>query len=175
MSRIEGLVSIIHYIKEKEKETSLLDYYAERVKAIDREWLEQQIYGYTEEDRVATLSPANQLARVAELHRNETSCAGIVLLGEADYCTPLMAVPPFPPFEPGRQHKETELFRFSQQPNNASPARWVFERHYMGTFSAKSPLPPRQPAPVRSHTAHTLESAQRGPKRPRSSTSEEVS
>ena len=35
---------------------------------IDREWLEQQIDDYTEKDRLATLSAANQLARITKSH-----------------------------------------------------------------------------------------------------------
>lgn len=114
VSRIEGLISVNDDPREEEKGEMVDDYIVQRLKLFDREWLEQEIYDYTEEDRLARFSPENQLARIAELHRNEESCAGIVLLGETDYCVPLVGAPPFPPFEPGRGPRETQLYRFSQ-------------------------------------------------------------
>ena len=176
VSRIEGLVSVIDHLKEKEKnyQGSHLDFEMDRLKAIDREWLERQIYHYTEEDRLATLSPANQLARIAELHKAEGQCAAIILLGEADYCIPLMGALPFRPFEPGGLPRETYLFR-SWQKYDPLLKGWCWERDYMGTYSSKAPLPPRRPVPADSDTTQMLESAQRISKRPRSSTSEEGS
>lgn len=146
-SRIEGLISVIEYIKEEERLGAWEENVIERLKAIDREWLERQIYDYTEEDRLATLSPANQLARIAELHKVDTSCAAIILLGEADYCIPLIGAPPFPPFEPGRVPRETQLFRFWKHFSLEGGCS-VYEREYMGTYSPKAPSPPRRPAPV---------------------------
>lgn len=175
VSRIEGLINVNDYLKEAEKQISLDDVKVEQLKSFDREWLERQIYDYTEEDRLATLSPEIQLARIAEFHKSEASCAGIILLGETDYCVPLMGVPPFPPFEPGRLLRETQLYQFSQVWSNRASRHKIWERHYMGTYSPKTPLPPKQPTQVRSGTMQTLESAQRGPKRPRSSNSEGVS
>ena len=172
ISRIEGLISVLDYLKEREKNGLIYNYEASRLKAIDREWLEREIYDYTEEDCLAALSPADQLARIAELHRHNTkySCAAIVLLGEADYCVPLMRAPPFPPFDPGRMHGETQIFRFEQRWN---AQHFGFEKEYMGTYSPKKPLPSRQPPPIRSDTMQTLETAQRSSKRPRSSASGE--
>lgn len=176
VSRIEGLISVIDHLKEKEKNyhQSHRDFEMDRLKAIDREWLERQIYHYTEEDRLAMLSPANQLARIAELHKGERPCAAIILLGEVDYCIPLMGALPFRPFEPGGLPRETQLFR-SWQKYDRLLKGWCWERDYMGTYSSKAPLPPRRPVPADSDTTQTLESAQRISKRPRSSTSEEGS
>ena len=176
VSRIEGLISVIDHLKKKEKNyhQSHRDFEMDRLKAIDREWLERQVYHYTEEDRLATLSPANQLARIAELHKDEQPCAAIILLGEADYCIPLMGALPFRPFEPGGLPRETQLFRSWQKPDPLLK-RFCWERDYMGTYSSKAPLPPRRPVPADSDTTQRLESAQRILKRPRSSTSEEGS
>lgn len=171
VSRVEGLISVIEYLKDTEKSNNMGDYEIDRLKSIDREWLERQIYDYTEEDRLAMLSPANQLARIAELHKNEMQCAAIILLGEADYCAPLMRVPPIREFEPGGLPRETQLFRSWQKYNDMhSGSSWM--RDYLGTYSPKSPLPPKKSAPVRSDTNPTTESVQPASKRPRSSTSE---
>ena len=167
-SKIEGLISVVDHLKEEETKGgwALSDMRAKHMKSIDREWLEQQIYDYTEEDRLATPSPANQLFRIAKFHGEEHSCAAIVLLGEADYCVPLMEAPPFRPFESGRLPRETQLFRYSQKYSTSN--KWCWERNYMGTYSPRAPLSPRRPAPAGSDTTETLESAQRGSKRPRS-------
>lgn len=174
-SRIEGLISVVDYLKEEETNVGYLmsDMIVKYLKWIDREWLEQQIYDYTEADRLATPSPANQLTRIARFHGEEHSCAAIVLLGEADYCVPLMEAPPFRPFESGRLPRETQLFRYSQKYNYSTLDDLYWERKYMGTYSPRAPLPPRRPAPAGSDTTETLESAQRGSKRPRSATEDQ--
>ncbi|KAL9134544.1 MAG: hypothetical protein Q9175_004272 [Cornicularia normoerica] len=182
VSRIEGLISVIEHLKEKEK--ILQSFYNSEVpklKAIDREWLERRIDDYAEEDSLEMLSPEKQLARIAKLHKEEDSCAAIILLGEADYCIPLMGSPPFPPSESGRL-KETRLFRAQQecraQQEYDQPAnRWSWKIDYMGTYSPRPPLPPRRPPPVKpddNTNMQAMESAQHSTKRPRSSISDEA-
>ena len=172
VSTIEGLISVVDHLKEEEKNILMKEDTVNSVKAIDRKWLEKQIYEYTEEDRMATLSPTEQLARIVELHKGETSCAAIILLGEADYCVPLMGAPPFPPFEPGRLPRETQLFKMWLKWFN-DPRGYRWQREYMGTYSPKDPLPCKRPAPVGSDATQSLVNAQHGSKRPRSSTSEQ--
>lgn len=174
VSGIDGLISIIEFIKEKE--ASGPDGLVNSLKAIDRDWLERQIYNYAEEDRLLTLSPANQLARIAEFHKNEYLCAAIIQLGEADYCVPLMGVPPFRPFEPGQLPRETQLFRLWQRSEyNLQSRRSIlaWERDYMGTYTPRAPLLPRQPPSVRLGKTDQEKSAERGTKRPRSSASDD--
>lgn len=171
-SRIEGLISVVDHLKEEETKVGYLsDWGVRRMKWIDREWLEQQIYDYTEEDRLATPLPANQLTRIAKSHGEEHSCAAIVLLGEADYCVPLMEAPPFRPFESGRLPREPQLFKYQLKYSTLNDLYW--ERMYMGTYSPKAHLLPRRPAPAGSDTTETLESAQRGFNRPRSATEDQ--
>ena len=148
VTRIEGVISVIDYIKEMERFPSLDYETVDRLKSIDREWLERNIYDYTEEDRLGTLPPADQLARIADFHQNDDSCAAIILLGEADYSVQFAGVPPFRPFEPGRLPRETELFWGRQ--TYEGYGRWSWEREYMGTYSPKAPMLPRLPPPVRS-------------------------
>ena len=171
VSRIEGLVSVVSHLKEKEKSTPMDEYMADKFKSIDREWLEQEVYHYTEEDPFAIPSPVDLLARIAELHQGETRCAAIILLGEADYCVPLMGVPPFSPLEPARLPQETQLFRYMQKYRSEAVRSW--ERCYMGTYTSKAPLPTKRPAPVDSITTPLSESAQRGSKRSKSSASDQ--
>ena len=74
VSRIDGLISVIEHVKSMEAKNSSSDYAGDVVnllKTIDRDWLERQIYNYAEEDRMSTLSPAAQLARVAGFHKHE--------------------------------------------------------------------------------------------------------
>lgn len=90
VSRIEGLISVIEQLKETEIRPFIDNQTASRLQSIDREWLERQVYEYTEEDRLSMLSPKNQLARIVEFHSQEPSCAAIIMLGEADFSIPLM-------------------------------------------------------------------------------------
>lgn len=176
VSGIHGLISVMDFVKSREAETYNSDYAVNRLKNIDRDWLERVIYNYAEEHLMSTLSPTNQLARIAEFHVNEKSCAAIIQLGEADYCVPLMRAPPFPPFEPGQLPKETELYRICQQSRyvlSRGPF-WTWEREYMGTYTQRAPLPSRQPPLARPDTSHAAESMERRTKRPRSSTSDEA-
>ena len=169
-SRVEGLVSVIDYVKEREKSGRLEHREVARLETIDREWVEQNIFDYTEEGDLATISPVNQLGRIAGLHKGEKSCAAIVMLGEADYSIPLMGVPPFSPLESGTLPRETYIFKNTQKYSN--PGRWYWDRVCIGTYTSRNPLPPKRPAPIASDTVQTPESIQRGSKRPRSSTSD---
>ena len=174
ISKIDGLISVIEFVKKSEGKDLGQGFFVDRLKTIDRDWLERQIHNYAEEDRLSTLSPANQLARIAEFHKREESCAAIIQLGEADYCVPLMGVPPFRPFEPGQLPRETWLYRL-QQNKVVSPRDeiWTWEREYMGTYTPKAPLPPRQPPFAKLDKIKADESAERGTKRSRSSASDE--
>lgn len=173
-SKIEGLIPVIDYITRLDIGGALSNRKVERLKAIDREWLERKIHDYTEADHFETVSPKTQLSRIAKLHKNESesSTAAIIMLGEADYSIPLIGAPPFLPFESGRLPRENQIFRNWQEYLYAPKERF-WKRKSIGTYSAKDPLPPTRPAPVDSSTARTLERAQHGSKRPRSSDSDE--
>ena len=140
-SRIEGLLSVVDYMKEMERGEAY-QYNVDKLKLIDREWLERCVYSYTEEDHLASLSPANELARIAKLHSGDEKCAAIIMLGEADYGVPLVGVPPFPPFEPGRLPRETQLFKMELKPYSS----WHWEREFIGNYTPNNPLPSRRPA-----------------------------
>ena len=170
--KIEGLISVIEQLNEKENRDYIDDRTVSQLKSIDREWLERQVYEYTGEDRLSMLSPKNQLARVVKFHSKEPSCAAIIMLGEADFSIPLMGVPPFRPFESGRLPRETQLFKFFSQYNSVVQ-RSIYEREYMGTYSPRAPLQPKQPPAVGLNKTHAKESPERATKRPRSATPDE--
>jgi len=113
-SRINGLASLIGYIKSQESRSDLTDYECARLKAIDRQWLEQVYYDYEEEVQVKMPSPESQLSHIVRSHRNDQLCAAVVILGEADFCVPLMSATPFPPFKTGKIPQETQLYRFTK-------------------------------------------------------------
>ena len=169
-SRVEGLVSVIDYIKEREKSATLEDWELERLKAIDREWVEQQIVDYTDEDYLAALPPSRDLGRIAGFHEREELCAAVVMVGEADYMIPLIGVPPLPQLESGPLARENYIFRNEQKRSQSGV--WYWDRQFIGTYTSSNPLPPKRPAPIASDTAQMSESTPRGSKRPRSSTSD---
>ena len=141
-SRIEGLLSIVDYIKELER-AELDRKRADILKLIDREWLERCIYSYTEEDDLATPSATDELARIAKFHSSDGRYGAIILLGETDYSVPLMGVPPFPPFEPGQIPRETQLFKMKQKKSHP----WSWEREFIGMYTPSEPLAPRRSTP----------------------------
>ena len=171
VSRIDGLNSINEYLRKEEKSHFSSLYRAESLEAIDREWLERQIWEYTEEGRSETLSPNNQLARIASFHKEEESCAGIILLGEADYIVPLVGAPPFQPLETGRLLRETQIFRNLKKYSNTG--KWYWERQFIGLYSSKDPLPAKRPADVSSNIMQTLEGGPPSSKRSKNSTTSE--
>ncbi|KAL8951459.1 MAG: hypothetical protein Q9222_002560 [Ikaeria aurantiellina] len=132
---INGLQSLADYIREDEKLINLPDYHVMRLRAIDRQWLEQTIYDYEEEIETLTLSPASRLSKILAAHNMEDDCAAVLILGEADYSIPLIGSPPFPPLKLGKVPQQTEMYRLKQ----AFEEGWYWQRDYMGTFTSKSP------------------------------------
>ena len=170
ISRVEGLISVIDYIKTREKADDLETWEVARLEAIDREWVERFVSDYTEDDHLATLPPPSQLERIAGFHNEESSCAAIIMLGETDYTIPLMGAPYFRPLESGTLPRETSIFR--NVPKWSQLDGWYWDREFIGTYTSRKPLPPKVSAPTDSDAGQTTESTQRSSKRPRSSTSD---
>jgi hypothetical protein len=147
--RIDGLASLIDYIKRQESSSKMTESIKAKLKIIDRQWLEQTIYDYDEDVQITTPSPANRLSHIVRPHTDKDLCAAIIILGEADYCIPLMGSAPFPPFKPGRMPQETQLYRSIQGYDSIVPSvNWHWQRHYMGTYSPKKPLTKKRPVPM---------------------------
>ena len=121
-SRINGVVSLIDHIKSEESKSHVSEYADKQLEAIDRQWLEQIFYDYEEEVQITTPSPATQLSHIFSPHKNKELYTAIIILGEADYCIPLVESPPFPPFKPGKTPQETQLYRLTQ--NNIQTTHW---------------------------------------------------
>ena len=76
---------------------------------IDRDWLEQRLYEYEEEQyRRSSRHPSNILMDILDPHEYHTNITGIHILGEADQCVPIMQSPPFP--SAARMPRETWSF-----------------------------------------------------------------
>ena len=141
-SRIEGIVSLIGYVKSRERYITAPDTVpGTYLKAIDRQWLEKNVYEYEEEVQMRTSSPANRLARIVRSHRDEELCAAIIILGEADYNIPLLSAPPLPPFRPGATPQETQLYGAC----NSLDKIWLWRRYFLGTYTKKEPLTKKRP------------------------------
>lgn len=146
-SGINGIQSIISYIKELENLAYLSTSQEARLKVIDRQWLEQAVYNYEDETQTMSKSPANQFSQIVKDHVQEQTCAALVILGEADYCIPLVGAPPFPPLSLGKIPRETELYQMSQQWVTATQ-KHHWNRRYMGTYTAKPPPTKKRRLPV---------------------------
>ncbi|KAL8643425.1 MAG: hypothetical protein Q9226_008385 [Calogaya cf. arnoldii] len=144
-SGIIGIQSVISYVKELENSVELSRSESARLKVIDRQWLEQAVYNYEDEPQTMSESPANKLSHIVSDPYREQKCAALIILGEADYCIPLVGAPPFPPLSKGKVPRETELYRMSQRQVEGK-RYWV--RQYKGTYTAKPPPAKKRRLPM---------------------------
>ncbi len=171
MSNIEGLISIVEYLRVADRVLNLENRYAERLKAFDREWLDQAIYYAGEDEIVQTPSPEDQLTQIVGhhyRHHSDEFTAAIVILGEADYCIRLVDAGPFPPIESGRVPRENQIFMMCQRYKTQSAGlRW--EREYVGNYSPNAPIVSSRPPTSSSKDLEADKSSAESRKRPRSS------
>ena len=139
MSNIDGLISLVEYLKKAEIVANLWSGLVERLKAFDREWLDEAIYNADEKKIVQTPSRNDQLTQIVRHHFTDENTAAIVILGEADYCIGLMGTGPFPPIESGSVLRENQIFMMCQR--YVPPLRGRrWEREYVGEYSPKAPI-----------------------------------
>lgn len=126
-----GLVSIIERIRDIESSTSLTNHLC----YIDRTWVEQRLYELEEEtdQPQVTGKIAEMGGKVLSSHNSEEKTAGIVILGELEYCLPIIRSPPFP--SNPRIPKETEIF---QMKNRIINKKYEWVRTFLGTYTAKA-------------------------------------
>ena len=150
-SNIDGLISIVQYLKEAERGV-LVSRYAEMLKAFDREWLDHAIYHASEDEIVQKPSPEDQVSHIMGYYNTRKAyqrTAAIVILGEADYCIRLIDASPFPPIESGRVPREDQIFMMSQQYIYTTRAyEWGWQREYVGNYSPKAPIVSSRPPPL---------------------------
>ena len=170
MSNIDGLISIVEYLKEAERVQDLASRYAEILKAFDREWLDHAIYHAGEDEIAQTPSPEDQLSQIIGHHREDKYTAAIVILGEADYCIRLVDAGPFPPIESGRVPREDQIFMMCQRYIwTTQPGGWRWEREYIGNYSPKAPIVSSRPPTCSSKDLEADKSSAESRKRPRTS------
>lgn len=133
-SRIDGIASLINYIKGLEKQPNLNSRQKLQLKAIDRQWLEQCHYDYEQEDQIRMPSPPNRLARMIRPQASEFTCAAVIVLGESDRCNVLLGADPFPPFKAGRMPLETQLYKM-EQIHSQNTRMW--QRQFFGTYTSQ--------------------------------------
>ena len=168
-SNIDGLISIVQYLKEAERQ-DLGSRYAEMLKAFDREWLDHAIYHASEDEIVQRPSPEDQVSHIMGYYNSRKECqrtAAIVILGEADYCIRLMDASPFPPIESGRVPREDQIFMMYQR--YIRPGEWRWQREYVGNYSPKAPIVSSRPPTSSSKDLEAEKSSAESRKRPRSS------
>ena len=169
MSNIDGLISIVEYLKEAERVQVLAgSRFAEIVKAFDREWLDHAIYHAGEDEIAQTPSPEDQLSQIIGHHHRDECTAAVVILGEADYCIRLVDAGPFPPIESGRFPREYQIFMLSQR-DSTQHGGWRWEREYVGNYTAKAPIVSSRPPTSSSQDVEADKSSAESRKRPRSS------
>jgi hypothetical protein len=125
-----GLASLVEAIKNYEiSGDNSLSY----LELVDKSWIERRLF---EIDEVGQLQPSTNILGMAQgifkSHESPRECAGIIILGELDFCLPIMHCPPFP--RKSRIPRETEVFRMSKGLGSS----WT--RKYLGTYTPK-PLP----------------------------------
>ena len=157
-SRIDGISSLIDFIKVQESKDSL--HLNENLKVLDRQWMEQVVYNYEGDNQIAAADP---LSHIAKSHKSKdgASCAAIVVLGEADYCISLMRAAPFPRLRLEKV-RETQLYRHKQELEEGA---WFWRRYYMGDYAPKEPLEKKRPAPSAQDTGANINELEPGPKR----------
>lgn len=140
MSNIDGLISIVQYLKEEERNV-LVSGYAKILKAFDREWLDRAIYYAGADEIVQTASSEDQRSRIIGYYSTRKAyqrAAAVVILGEADYCIRLMDASPFPPIESGRVPREDQIFMMRQR--FLRPSKWRWQREYVGNYPQRALL-----------------------------------
>jgi hypothetical protein len=102
---------------------------------VDKLWIEQRLFELEEKGYFQSSSNiVNQATGIFESHRSPMGTAGIIILGELDYCLPIMHCAPFP-LKP-RMPRETEIFQMDGI--HGESESW--ERTFLGTYTPK-PLP----------------------------------
>lgn len=174
-SRIEGIVSLIEYIKEAEREEPFAMTLGkiEQMRLIDRQWLEQLVYNYDEEVQATLPSHDYQMSSIIHSHIDESLCASIIVLGEADYCIPMLSLPPFPPFKRGISPKETQLYGFQQHGYARSDSLW--QRRFLGTYTGRKRPAKNRPQTGGLDTRNDDDSVESQAKRKKLSDSQESS
>ena len=161
-STVDGICSIIDYLKGIERTNNPNFVHIERMRLLDRTWMEQEEYRAAELEETPEASPESQITRIFSYHHRADDIAAIVILGEADYCVPLMRAQPFPPFEAGSRLRENMMFMLKQ---DLTCTRWL--RSYLASYSSKPPITRNSSLPVTVDKRSSEEITEEKNKRPK--------
>ena len=127
--RTTGLASIMEAVRNVEFLPFRLAQY------IDSIWVEQRLYEIEEETDLQRSigKTAESAGKVFSSHHSLGTTAGIVILGELEYCLPILRSLPFKPNP--RVPKENEIFRMKKTYQDGKRA-WT--RKFLGTFTSKA-------------------------------------
>jgi hypothetical protein len=130
-----GLTSLVRTIKDREATEWNATYLSSPFRRLDRQWMEQRLFEIEETEHVQSFESSCTLAgKLFNSHRSERTTAGIVILGELEYCLPIMQSAPFVP-KP-RIPRETEIFQMHNLYEDSEGKR-VWNRTYLGTYTPK--------------------------------------
>lgn len=98
---------------------------------IDWPWLEQRIYKLDQEACEATNACSSDLLEriSSEDHTSGRETAAIIIMGEADLCSPMLEK--LPPSGKARMPRETDLYELVRYPNFWSP---FWKRQHLGQY-----------------------------------------
>jgi len=120
-------------------------YVANALLLLDKQWVEQRLFDIDELDQLPPSSDIPDMARgIFASHKSPGPTAAIIVLGELDYCLPIMHAPPFS--RKPRIPKETEIFQMQRTWENGG---YTYRRRYLGKYTPK-PLLPSSTSPRRS-------------------------
>ena len=139
-SGIDGICSVIDYLKDIERNGNPDFIELDRMRLIDRMWMEQEEYLAGELDKAPEYSPESQLTRIFKYHYGEPKVAAIVILGETDHCVPLLGANPLPSLEAGSRFRENMMFMMKQERDGDLPWAWYWQRHYLASYSSEPPI-----------------------------------
>jgi hypothetical protein len=128
-----GLVSLVEGIRNYEITASSS---LEDLEFVDKQWIEKRLFEIDELDQVQPSTDISEMARGIFKSHESSKKSTIIILGELDYCLPIMHCPPFP-LKP-RIARETEIFQMQAE---RSGDQNLWRRKYLGTYTPK-PLSP---------------------------------
>ena len=135
---IDGLVSLINWIKETEYETPWkLARGQSSLHLLDRPWIEERIYQAEQETYQPSYwdDPPGNIRRIYnEVSFESGEKSIVVILGEVGPISLMMECPPFP--QDARKPRETEMFEIYRPRNSET---WL--RNYIGSYSRNPKMP----------------------------------
>lgn len=124
--RIVALQSLLAYLDTLEPVSGFT------WKHLDRTWLDQRLYSLESDFTIADVTlPLSSIRDIFSRENYPDPFAGLVIVGEADFCTPLLQAEPFP-WTP-KPPRECEVYEITCIGVNS------YNRKYIGIFVPRTP------------------------------------